>query len=791
MNKLLLKTWRDIKIRKGQFIALIVLVALGITSYVAFISGYQNLSVSVEHANKELKFANFSTKIISAPKAVISEIEAIRGVKAVQGRLIIDTVLPLDDEKEATARVISIPTRRRPKVNDVLIEEGVYPDRDGKNLGLIHKQFAEDVGIKTGDILTIKVNGEKKRIKVAGIAGSPEYMFPIRGKGEIPTPGEFAVVFMTEKDVGKLFNRSGAYNDISILLYENTNRDRVIEKVEDILEPFQIIETVKQEDQPSNFSIHEEMRQNQALAYFMPLLILIISSLTLFIALSRLVQSQRGEIGLAKALGYKNWQILVHYLLFSLFIALTGSAIGFALGQIFAIETTKLYISMLGVPFLRHQIYPQLILGSILLSSISCITAGLVPAYISARMRPAIAMRSDPNVILAKGKTPILERIISTVFPLSFTFKIPLRNVFRARRRSLYTIIGIAFAMVLTIATWSLFDSMDYLMDHQFNDVENWDILAVFDRNFSSSRLNTVDVWKGVNQVQGALMLPAKIEANGKKHEGAINAIEPGANFHGFDIIKGDDPETALRNDGLILPPVLAKKLEVDVGDDLNIKTPFIKERQKVRLLALSDEMVGTSIFTSINQGKKLVNSTSVVYNSLYLHVDRREAEEIRKKLHDLPGAISILVKGKLIAMLEELMQFGYVFYAILLVFGLAMAFVVIYNTFTANILERTREIATMRTIGEDRSHLATTVTLENLFLALAGIPIGIALGIQATNALYKSLSSEAFTLKAVIYPDSYLWIVLLILLVLLMSEIPPIRRIFRLDLAQATKAIE
>lgn len=119
------------------------------------------------------------------------------------------------------------------------------------------------------------------------------------------------------------------------------------------------------------------------------------------------------------------------------------------------------------------------------------------------------------------------------------------------------------------------------------------------------------------------------------------------------------------------------------------------------------------------------------------------------------------------------------------------MAFVVIYTTFTSNVLERTREIATMRTIGESNSRLAVMVTIENVMIAFVGIPLGVWLGMQAANAIYASFSSEAYSLKATISVMSIVWLSLATLGVLLLSEVPAIRRIFKLDLAEATKVME
>ena len=156
-----------------------------------------------------------------------------------------------------------------------------------------------------------------------------------------------------------------------------------------------------------------------------------------------------------------------------------------------------------------------------------------------------------------------------------------------------------------------------------------------------------------------------------------------------------------------------------------------------------------------------------------------------------MPGAASVQVKAGLVERLKALLEVFNFFGTVLLAFGGALAFVVMYTTFTANVTERTREIATMRTIGEDNVRLTAMITLENMFLALAALPLGIWLGIQATNAMFSMFVTESYTLKAYIYPESVVRICGLMIVVLLLSEVPPVRRIFRLDLAEATKVME
>ena len=116
--------------------------------------------------------------------------------------------------------------------------------------------------------------------------------------------------------------------------------------------------TAPRADQPGYEALQSELDQNRVMALWMPLLVLAISSMSLFIALSRLVTAQRGEIGLAKALGYTDARLVFHYLSFALIIAAGGSLLGVGLGLLGARGVAATYTGFLGLPFLESGIYP-------------------------------------------------------------------------------------------------------------------------------------------------------------------------------------------------------------------------------------------------------------------------------------------------------------------------------------------------------------------------------------------------------------------------------------------------
>lgn len=791
MRILLLKTWRDIMARTGQFAALVLLVALGILSYVAFQTSYLDLTSSVSRANTELAFADFSVRVMRAPAGEIAAIARIPGVRAVEGRTVFETGLDVGAGRQPVARVIGIPSDRHPRVNDLKLEQGRYLSPTGRDEALLHFKYAADTGTEVGDTLKLRMGSERRELKVVGIVASAEYMFAIRAKGELPTVGEFAPIFVSEHDAQQIAGAPGAMNDIGVLLESGADERAVTRAVEAVLEPYRVVATTRRADQASAYQLNEEIKQNKVMAFALPALILLISSSSLFIALSRLVTSQRGQIGLAKALGYSDGQVLLHYLLFSLLIAFFGSLIGIVLGDLASRGIAAQYVSMLGVPYTEHRYYPDVILGATALSTLACVLAGLAPAWRSARMAPAGAMRSDPNASLSGGRTPLVERLLGWALPRGFTWRIPVRNVFRAKRRSAYTVLGIAFALVLTVATRASFDSIQVLIDRYLIEGQRWDLMAAYDPPFGGSRLAEIRGWEGVTKVQGALVVPAKLSAGSAAHDGAITAMEPGQTFQLIRTTAGPAAARALADGRAVLSVGLARKLGTGVGATVLVKTPYRDKRAALRVGAISDDALGTPIYVSLDTARDILGTSVVAYNVLYANADPQRSEALKEDLLDLPGAVSVNVKGGMLRSLTDLMQFSNFYQGLLFAFGFAMAFVVIYTTFTSNVLERTREIATMRTIGESNVRLAVMVTVENLLLAVIGIPLGVWLGKAAADAIYASFSSEAYTLSATLTWESVVGLSLATLGVLLLSEIPPILRIFRLDLAEATKVME
>jgi len=337
----------------------------------------------------------------------------------------------------------------------------------------------------------------------------------------------------------------------------------------------------------------------------------------------------------------------------------------------------------------------------------------------------------------------------------------------------------------------SMFDSMDYLFATTFEKVERWDVLAVFESPVSGGRLAEIRRIEGVERVQPALSVPVTLSFRGREEDTVLTAMQPDADFHGFTPVGGATPGDALAAGDIVLARSTAEQLGVAPGTAIEVDSPVSDDPVRLRVGSLSEESLGQPVFASLETAAELTGRPPSTYNTLYLDTAPDAGERIQEEIYDIPGAASVQVKAGLIERLESLLELFNIFGTVLLAFGSALAFVVVFTTFTANVTERTREIATMRTIGEDNLRLTAMITMENLIIGITALPLGIWLGVQATQALFRSFTTESYTLQAYISPRSIALVCVLMIGVMVLSEIPPVRRIFRLDLAEATKVME
>ncbi len=785
MNKLQRKLVRDLANSKWLFLAVAMVIFLGVALFNASFLGYRNLKTSYNYTYERLSFADFTVKVVEAPMGTVDELKLIPGVKAVTGRVNIDVALTLpgEDTKKVLARVISLPSDSRAAVNDIKVEQGSYFHTGDIDVLLVEKSFAEHHGLNLGDAVSLTVNNQKTNLSVAGIATSPEYIWPAKSRQELlASPETFGVVFVTHDTATGLLGKQ-IVNQFCFLIDAGADRNTIITAVEETLEPYGVTDVVTREDQPSNAALSMDLQGFGEIAEAFPALFLIVGALATYILLTRIVHNQRSQIGLMRAVGYSRRQLLVHYLSFALTIGIVGAIAGTVAGYLLSALVTKLYVGMLGLPYTITKMgwIEWLAIEEGLFAGIfPCVIGGIIPAYVASRLNPAEAMRTPPP---AAGRKLMLERILPFFARLSLLWKIPLRNIFRSRRRSLYTVIGVAFGISLILVSAVFIDSIDSLMNLQFNQIQRYDAKIDFAQLQPATLSEQVKSWDEVEKLEPVLQIPTRLEHQDKTYSTLAVGLPPDSELYGLYSTAGDRVDI---NDGeILLSEGLRSELDIDTGDIITLSSS--SALQQLDVAGFVKQPMGSFGYVTLEQAQELAGGQSVI-SGLMLGVEPGRLDSIREKAYQIPDVASVELTTESQEMVNDLMGLFRGMMWVMLGFGAALSLAIVFTTVTVNILERRRESATMRTLGEGKGRIGAMLTIENLLLGLAGLVPGILLGYALSLYFFSLFQSDMMSFDLSIYPRTYLLTIGLVILIMLVSQVPGIRYINRLDLARMAK---
>ena len=528
---------RGLLVHKVQFTALAIIVLLGTALFVTMVTAFDNLDESYQHTYAELRFADYTVGVQSAPQETAAAVRRLENVAAAEGRLVLNTGLLREGNHSIHVRLIGLPLDRHPAVNDVLVQEGTYWTPQDRNVVLVESHFAKFHKLSPGDRLTFATPQGERELWIQGVAASPEYLINAASKLDIlPSARRFGVFFMPLAQLQALFGLEGQINDVAVTVRDPAGREAAIAATEASLQPYALTQTVRQEEQPSNAALQLDLQGGEELANILPTLVLIVAAFSIFITLSRMVEAQREQIGLFMAMGYGRGTVLRHYLAYAALIALVGSLAGVALGLWLGAGLTGVYADTLGIPLIEHKLQVVPPIMAAVVSIVFALIAGLVPAWRSARMQPAAAMRRDPQVALVRGSIPWAERVLRLVLTPPLTLRIPLRSIFRTRVRTLYTVAGVSFAMVLLLTSTGLFDTMTNVLDTQYEQAERWDLDVSLRPTTDAAIRQTVAAWPEVQSVEPTLEGFGQLEHGGQSVDVLVMALPTDTQLHRFQL---------------------------------------------------------------------------------------------------------------------------------------------------------------------------------------------------------------------------------------------------------------
>ena len=779
--------WRDLWHLRGQVIAAALVVGCGVAAFVSMRAMYESLLGARDAYYQAFRFADVFVLLKRAPLSIATRIAEIPGVAQVRTRVVLQVTLDVPGLAEpASGRLVSIPERPRPMLNDLSLRAGRYvePGRDDEIIA--SEAFAVANDLKVGDSLGAVLNGRWKRLRIVGVALSPEYIYEVGAGTIFPDNRRFGVLWMGETALASAYNMEGAFNDVALALAAGASQADVIERLDLLLARYGGLGAYGRDEQLSHRFISDEIAQNRVTSTFVPGIFLGVAAFLLHMVLSRLTALQRTQIGLLKAFGYSNREVGLHYLKLALVTVLAGLALGGALGLYAGTWLREVYRDYYRFPRLAFEVSPHVLSLTLLIALAAAGLGALGAVRRAVRLPPAEAMRPEPPASFHAG---LLERTgLSARLPPSA--RMIARSIARRRGKSFLAVLGIGCAVgILVVGRFGL-DAMSYMLQVQFQLVQRDDATVLFTEPESAGIRNEVARLPGVLGVEPFRTVPARLRFEHRTKRIDLTGLPPDGELR--RLVDEKLRPVQLPVSGVLLTRKLGELLRVTPGEA--ITASVLEGARPVRTLmvaGLVDEPVGIGAYMDLHALNALMREEGSI-SGAYLKVDSHNAAALYRALKHLPAVSGVAFRDAVLRSFNQILDRSMRTVSVVeVLFACVIAFGVVYNSARIALSERGNELASLRVLGFTRREVTWLLLGEQGLLTLLAIPLGFALGIWTAWLLVRRLSTELYRIPLVLNSATFSFSALIIVIAALLSGMLVARRIDRLDLVAVLKSRE
>ena len=782
-KKLLREVWKQ----RGQMLSIAAVVAVGIMTVLTMRGTYESLVVSQELYYRATRFPDVWARLERAPESLRRRIEDLPGVAVADSRVSFAATLDVPGvDVPALGQFVSVPEDRRPRLSDLHIKTGRYLAPGRRSEVVVSENFALANRFVPGDTLGAVINGRLRSLEIVGTAISPEYSYAVPPGSLYPDDERYGIVWMSRKALGPAYNMEGAFNDLVLTFSPRPDTHRVLADLDRLLEPYGGLGAYTRADQPSHQILSSELEQNRTMGTVIPAVFLLVAAFLLNIVLGRMIATQRTEIAVLKAFGYRNSEVGMHYFLFAMVAVLGGAFAGILLGVWAGGGMVQLYADAFDFPDLRYEIRWNLVVIAVGVSALAAAVGALGAVRRAVSLPPAEAMRPEPP---ASFKAGLFERLgLGRLLPAAG--RMILRNVERTPVRALLSAVGVAFSVAILVIGLFMFDGVDYMMDLQFRQAQREDLSLTFNRPVSQSVRYSLAHLEGVTRVEPYRIVPVRLRHGHREREAAITGTEPGARLR--RIITAEGGTQPLPPEGIVMSQFLAEQLGVVTGDVVTVEVlEGARRTTQATVTGVVEDFLGISVYMNLDALHRLTRGGRAI-SGAYLAIEPEARSAPNARLKKLPAVAGVASPAQLIESFETQLAEG-LFIAVFFILGFSgvISVAVIYNGARISLSERGRELASLRVLGFSRREVAVLLLGEQGLTTLMGIPLGWGLGYLLAAAVSAGLQTETYRIPLVVDPMTFLWAAVITLIAAVLSGWIVRRRLDRMDLIEVLKTRE
>ncbi|WP_296795453.1 ABC transporter permease [uncultured Methanobrevibacter sp.] len=637
------KMLRDIKINKTQFISIFLMAFLGIFAFCGVCSEYYGLEQTSNDFYADNNLADgwiYNTTITDDALDKINNFSTDS-----EKQLVVKSVGNFSNDPDITLHFIE-----DNKISKFNVAEGEDINISDDSGVWLDKRFADAQNLTVGDNISFSFNGITIEKEIKGIGYSPEYVYEASPTSILPDFKDMGFAYLSHN----AFPSNIQYN--VLLVKFNQSADDFEDSLEKSVD---CLSFTRQSEHVSVSQFNEEMSQHKMIGNVFPIVFILVTFLTLLTTMTRIIAHQRTQIGVLKAVGYRNRSIIMHYMSYGFWPVLGGAILGLVLGP--AIIPNLFYPTM-SYRYSLPAWHPGFDMSFIIVAAVMVISS-LFVSYLAARNiskeNPANTMRPKAPNISSSGFLESSKLWSKVGFNIRWNYRDAKRNKFRA----LMAIVGVMGCVALLVSAFGMNDSMEHLKTWEYDDISHFESKLIVESGASLSDIDSIR-----EDVNGSTIMEQAIEikVQGNEKVGSLLVLNDTNLISHTD--KNGNPIN-LSDTDISLSAKIADSLNVGVGDTIEWHIVGSDEWVKCEITNIHGEPLSQGIILS----KDMLEESNLTFSPTSIITSKNVTED-----YDSIKSISTLTEMK--NNWDEMTGSVMMMVSILIFFAVLLAIVVLYN---------------------------------------------------------------------------------------------------------------
>ncbi|MBO5152092.1 MAG: FtsX-like permease family protein [Methanobrevibacter sp.] len=712
------KMIRDIKNHKIQFISIFLMAFLGVYVFAGFGAESFGFEETASTYYGETNLADGWIYASDLDDDFVDKVNALSSTKDSERKLIVNSIADFDNDPDITLHFLEDDDIS--KFYLVKGEEFNLSDGDGVWLDI---RFAESKNLTVGDNISFTFEGMTIEKEIKGLGYSPEHLYQTSDSSMIPDYDKMGFAYMSYK----AFPISDVPYNVLLVKYDGNSSNYEKQVDNDLTRDYSSF--LPRAQHPSFAEFQDETEQHQMMTDVIPVIFIIISMLTLLTTMTRIINNQRMQIGVLKALGFKNRTIMFHYISYGFWMVLAGSILGLILGPltlppIMFEEMGDLY----SIPYWLTGFNISFIFVTVLMVVLAALISYLACRNI-VNESPSSAIRPKVPKVSTSGFLEKLGLWKKFSFNVRWNYRDAKRNKFRA----LMSIVGVLACTLIIVASFGCMDGFDEMKEWSYDDINHYSSKLVLEENATASQIDYI-----AEDVGGEKLMESSIEikSGDVKKSGVITVLDDNKLYTPTD---DDKNPIKISDNEVSISKKMAQLLDVKEGDTV-----------KWHIMG-SDEWVSTKVGNihsdPTSQGIIVTKEKLDDLGLNYTVSSIISSDNVDK---NYSGVKTIFSMDSLTDSWDDMMESSMTIIYLLAVFASLLSVIVLYNLGLLSFTEIKREFATLKVLGFKSSQLRKLLLTQNLWFTTIGFVIGVPLGREVLQYLWGTMG-DSFYLKATI----------------------------------------